>query len=291
VPQLTIDGSRLEQVCIEGVSEAYIMCNDALERVLFNRNLVGLEFAAACQSASEAFLKHFAPDLEQGGNKIAEMVILSKGLYYWMHNAYAAVFGKNLEANYIATKRARVEGKSVTIEVPYCDFSVAADSLIVADTIASGATLRAAVDEYLKFHPLRRLLVFTIAGTWVGAQVIGQFCRDHGIALTVVFGLAAFGLASNGFDLSFLHPKTICPDPEYLSRAGRMFDGKPVSAVGWDFGSQAQALDKYRMLCWIEAEYWGLQSSNVFRVKQQPQDLRLVEKERGAYGDRVHLET
>jgi hypothetical protein len=277
------------KAAIEGLPQAYIMSNSALERILFNRSLIGLDFTSACQEASEAFLGHFFSEITSWGDDVAELVILSKGIYYWLHNAFEARLQKNLEANFIVTKRAAVAGASINIDVPYCDFSVPVNNLIVADTIASGATMVAALRHYCRFHPLRRILVFSMAGSVSGGRVISSFCREHDIELTIVYGLAAFGLASNGFDLSFLHPDTICPNQEYIRRARELYEGKPVSAVGWDFGSQAQAIHKYRMLCWIEAEYWGLQHSELFKVKESVTDLGLVQREKAAYADRVQL--
>jgi hypothetical protein len=289
VPRLKIEESLLQVIEIPRVASAYIMANRPLEDILLDRTLVGLKFATACQLATEAFLKHFADEISECGSEIAELVLLSKGLSYWMHHAFANVFHRNLESNFIVTKRTNVSGCSVNVEVPYRDFSVPAANLIIADTIASGSTIRAALEQYLAFQRLRKVYIFSIAGSVVGAQIVSEFCRAHDIDVTIIFGLAAFGLSANGFDLSFLHPDTICPNPEYIEIARRMFDGKPVSAVGWDFGSQAQAVQKYKMLCWIEAEYWDLQESNVFRIKQPVVDMRLVKKEAGAYSDRVRL--
>jgi hypothetical protein len=265
------------------------MSNAALERVLFDRNLIGLDFTQACQEASEAFIEHFSPEFISFGDDVAELVILSKGIYYWMHNAFAAQLGRNLETNFIVTKRSAVSGTSVNIDVPYCDFSVPVQNLVIADTIASGATMVAVLRHYSNFHHLRRVIVFSIAGSATGGRALAAFCREREIGLTIVYGLAAFGLAANGFDLSFLHPDTICPNQQYVRRARDLYEGKPVSAVGWDFGSQAQAIRKYKMLCWIEAEYWGLQHSSLFRVKERVTDLRLVEKEKSAYADRIQI--
>lgn len=56
MPQTRCRDSTLSRISIDGVSDAYVMSNPSLERVLFDRNLVGLEFTQACQEASEAFL-------------------------------------------------------------------------------------------------------------------------------------------------------------------------------------------------------------------------------------------
>ncbi len=282
--------SLLEKISIGDETDAYIMSTAWLERILFNRNLIGLEFTQACQNASEAFLRHFASEMSGiHDDDIAELVLLSKGVYYWMHNAFAAQFARNLAANFVATKRVAVAGTTAKIEIPYCDLSASADSLIVADTIATGATMVATLERYLDFHALRRVFVFSIAGSAVGGRVVGNFCRSRDVECTIVYGLAAFGLGSNGFDLSFLHPDTICLNAAYVARARSMFEGKPVSAVGWDFGSQAQSIRKYRMLCWIEAEYWNLQDSSALAIKEKPTDWQLVQKESAAYEARLPI--
>ncbi len=287
MPEMICGDSHLKEISIDAAAQSYVMSNPSLEQLLFDRNIVGLEFAGLCQRASEAFLRHFANELKALYGDIAELIVLSKGIYYWMHNAYAAVMSENLEANLIATKRISVSGTTVKIDVPYCDFSAPASNLILADTIASGATVVAALEKYKEFHNVQRIFVFSIAGSCIGGRHIAAFCRSNHIACTLVYSLAAFGLAENGFDLSFLHPETICPNQDYLIRAERLFDGKPVSAVGWDFGSQAQSIKKYKMLCKIESDYWGLEDSTAFRQKADHIDPSLVSKERAAYKDRI----
>jgi hypothetical protein len=289
MPKLHCGDSYLQRVTADGLSEAFIISNPALERILFDRNLVGLGFTRACQAASESFFEHFENEFRSFDDDVAELMILSKGIYYWMHNACATRLGRNLQINFVVTKRAAVVGTSVTVEVPYCDFSAPVSNLVIADTIASGATVVAALRHYSAFRRLRHVLIFSIAGSVIGGRAIDAFCQNNGISLTLVYGLAAFGLGANGFDLSFLHPDTICHNEEYLRRAAQLYEGRPVSAVGWDFGSQAQSIQKYRMLCWIEAEYWGLQHSDVFKTKERVADPGLVEKEVGAYGDRIRL--
>jgi len=282
MPHYKLSDSFLESVSIPGIDNAFIVSNPHLESILFNRNLVGLEFTRACEAASIAFLRHFSPEFESLGDNVAELLLLSKGMYYWLHNAFATVFNRNLQVNFAATRRAEVFNDSARIEIPYLNFDSPSRNLIIGDTIASGATIESALSKYLQHSPLESVYVFTIAGSVVGGQAIAEFCRSHHIDLILTYGLAAFGLGSNGFDLSFLHPDTITNE-KYHQRAKTVFKGKPISAVGWDFGTQAQAIRKYKMLCWLEAEYWGLEGDDVFAIKEKPEDFELVEKERAAY--------
>lgn len=289
MPNYTIPGSRMEKVEIDGVDKSFVIRNTALEEILFNRNLVGLAFTQNCETATNAFLCHFEPELTpllQEG--LAELMLLTKGIYYWMHNAFAQVFGRNLEINFAATRRAEVTSDSARVLVPYFNFDAPADNLIIGDVLASGATISTALSLYLEYHKVKRVFLFSLAGSIIGGQALARFCRSHNIDLTLAYSLAAFGLSSNGFDLSFLHPDTITCK-EYRERAMKVFEGKPVSAVGWDCGSQAQSLRKYKMLCWLEAEYWGLQDSEVFQLKERPLDTRLVEKEYAAFKDHIPL--
>lgn len=272
----------MTEVAVDGVKRAFIVSNPPLERLLFNRNLIGLEFDAACEACSSEFVRHFADEFAEAGDDIAELVILSKGLRYGLRHSYATVLRRNLEMNFVATRRVSVEEQDATVQVLYSDFDAPHGRLLIGDTIASGATMSAALDAYLQWQQLTSVHIFTFAGSGVGARRIGALCRERGIDLTIAFGLAVFGLAANGFDLSFLHPETVASE-SYKERAAEQFQGMPVSAVGWDFGSQAHSVAKYRHLCWLEAQYWGLQVGEAFTMAERPQDMRLVERERPAW--------
>jgi hypothetical protein len=271
---------------VDGVQRAFIVSNPHLERLLFDRNLIGLGFEATCMACSVEFVGHFEDELDIDGWDIAELVILSKGLHYGLGRAFASALHRNLETNFVATRRVTVQGSEATVQVLYEDFDAGHGNIVIGDTIASGATICATLSAYLEHRPLSRVFVFTFAGSGVGGRRIGAFCRERGIQLTIAYGLAVFGLGANGFDLSFLHPETITSD-SYVKRAAEQFQGRPVSAVGWDFGSQAQAIEKYRNLCWIEAECWGLQDGDVFSVAERPHDMRLVQREHGAWDSRL----
>ena len=262
--------------------ELLIVENAALEGMLFNRNLVGIEFSQLCLEASGHFLCHIVDELDDAA-QTAELVILSKGLTYRIGEAYAGVTGVSLPMNLIATRRAEVHGDVVSIDAMYERLDAGGSTLIIGDTVASGATVVAALEAYQRRSEVRRLYVFSFAGSRVGAQRIGDYCRRRSIRLTMLFGLAAFGLADNGFDLSFLDPDTHTR-AEYREMARVQFDGRPVSAVGWDFGSQVMAPTKYRELCWLEAEKWGLHGHPSLALEKEPTDMNLLRGESAAFG-------
>jgi hypothetical protein len=261
-------------------SGVYVVRNAALEELLFDRNLTGVEFRRTCLRCSRHFIAHIVDELAP--DDTAELMILSKGLVYQLGEAMAAEAGRNLPTNMIATSRAAVTQDAAHIEVPYVCFEAPADTLIIGDTVASGATIVAAVRRYVDTRPLRRLYVLSFAGTHVGASRIAEFCSERGVQTTFLYGLAAFGLGDNAFDLSFLHPDTVTR-ADYVQRAKELFYGKAVSAVGWDFGSQSMAPRKYRHLAWVEAEAWGLGDTDCFKVVERPVDLSQLTHERAAY--------
>ena len=87
-------------------------------------------------------------------------------------------------------------------------------------------------------------------------------CADWRVELHFVYGLAAFGLSKNSpvsppdTDLPWLHPDTVAR-PDYLARAERVFEGKPVCAIG-DWGERQKNPQKYLADWAHERSVWGL---------------------------------
>lgn len=255
----------------------------SLERLMFNRNIVGTEFLKICGAASTEILSGLVGRFGSTFfDDFAELVVLSKGLCYQLGAAAQTVLARSLDTNFIATRREEVGAEGARIGTSYTSFTSPANDIIIADTVASGATICAALEVYRRFAEVRRLIILSFAGSALGACAISGYCAGRGIELTLVYGLAVFGLARNGFDLSFLDPDTITAD-RHRRRATDAFQGRPVSAVGWDFGSQAYSPRKYAMLCWIEERYWNLVGSGVFQQTTPPTDARLVLGEINAY--------
>ena len=212
----------------------------------------------------------------------AELLLLSKGLAYQLGNATLDVLPSGLPLNLVATRRAKVGPADAYVEVPYSRIDFPARRLLIGDTVASGASLIAAFEEYRKLSRLEHVYVISYAGSGEGAERIRRYCVDAGIEVTFLFGLAAFGLGANGFDLSFLHPDTVTSD-YCKDRAHEQFGMSPISAVGWDFGSQWMSPLKYRWLCWVEAEVWGIHGHPSLALEERPRDFRLLAAELDAF--------
>lgn len=282
---LLVDGTKAEDVSsLTRVPGLFVVKNSALELLLFDRNALGGEFRRRTLNASRMMMRHIIDELN--AEDYSELVLLSKGLIYQLAEASVLEGGPNLPCNLMATSRAGVSAAAAQIEVSYCQLDAGGERLIIGDTVASGSTIVAALSKYIEKHKLEEIVLFSFAGALLGAMKISQFCAEQHIKCRMFFGLAAFGLGTNGFDLSFLHPETIT-DPDYIERAHAQFSGRPVSSVGWDFGSQTMSPRKYRELCWLEAEMWDLHGHPSLAQEVRPNSLDRVRQEYTAFKGRT----
>jgi hypothetical protein len=247
--------STARMIRLDGGTEVCIVENQPLEELLLNRKLTGIKFRQACLLSTRLFLRHILEEVTS--YPVSELMILSKGLVYQLGEAFALETGRNLPVNIVAAKRAGVDGEAAKIDLPYTRLDAGGDRLIIGDTVASGSTLIAVLDEYRLHHELSQVYLLSYAGSALGANAVTKYCRARKVGLLIMYGLAAFGLGENGFDLSFLHPGTVTR-PEYVKRAHALYNGQQVSAVGWDFGSQMMAPDKYKRLSWVESRLLGI---------------------------------
>jgi len=253
--EVTPEQPRLRRIALPGLPEqTYILESRPVERLLFGRELVGQEFARECLLASLDFCRLLAPRLDT--RDVAELLILNGGRYYGLASAYSQVFGRPLPVNEVkATRRCTADG-TWAADISYRHYVHAAGTLLIGDTVATGVSARVALEDFFTFHLPREVVFFTICGGIPGGRVIAETCARHGVALTLVFGVAAFGLAENGTDLPFLHPETVT-DPRYLERARVVYGGKPVCAIG-DWGERGEDPATY-LATWAETKRaWGL---------------------------------
>ena len=155
--------SNLEHVSLDDVEKVYIIKNKHLEDILFNRNLVGLDFTRACEASTCNFLMHFFEEISSLSNNVAELMILTKGMYYWLYNSFKKVFNQNLEINFVYTNRVNVDIDSAVVKVRAANFDVPAENLIICDTIASGSTIISSLKEYISYNKLRKVIIYSIA--------------------------------------------------------------------------------------------------------------------------------
>ena len=246
---------RLRRIALPGLpARTYILESRPVERLLFGRELVGQEFAHECLLASIDFCRLLAAPLDT--DDVAELLILNGGRYYGLASAYSQVFGRPLPVNEVKATRRRGPDGTWAADISYRRYAHRSGTLLIGDTVATGVSAQMAMEDFFAYHLPREVVFFTICGGIPGGRVIAQTCTRHGVGLTLVFGVAAFGLAENGTDLPFLHPDTVT-DPRYLARAEAVYGGKPVCAIG-DWGERGADPATY-LATWAETKRaWGL---------------------------------
>ena len=245
--------------------QTFILESSALEAFLFDRTVVGIPLLNAAREATTHWLGALRErQLISAGDEVAGLTILTGGLYYGLQPAWQTVFGSLLPENFIGIKRHLDERNQWLADYHYASFEAPCRTVLVGDTVASGASVSQGIRAFASWgveHGLEEVHFFSACGSRVGGQRIRQTCVDLGLKATFTHGLAAFGMAEQGWqlpdtDLPWLHPDTIT-QPHYQQRAESAFQGKPVCAIG-DWGMRCKNPKAYLHEWQAEAAYWGL---------------------------------
>jgi hypothetical protein len=116
---------------IDDLPGVHIIRNPALETLMFDRNIIGAEFATLCHAGSRAFVAHMADELPSG--RVAELIVLSKGYAYDMRRAALDELSIELPVNMIATQRVAVNALSARLVV-YFSPHASASATAVSDS-------------------------------------------------------------------------------------------------------------------------------------------------------------
>jgi hypothetical protein len=249
----------------------FILDSSALEAFLFDRTVVGVPLLNAAREATT----HWLGALRDNGllaptddADAAGLTILTGGLYYGLQPAWQTVFGSLLPENFIGIKRHLDERNQWFADYHYVSFEAPCRTVLIGDTVASGASVSQGIRAFADWgrtHGLEQVHFFSACGSLVGGRRIRQACANLGLKVTFTHGLAAFGMAEQGWqlpdtDLPWLHPDTIT-QPHYRRRAELAFEGKPVCAIG-DWGLRCKNPKAYLKEWHEEAAYWQLTSTS-----------------------------
>lgn len=247
--------------------DAYILDTPALEAFLFDRTVVGVPLLNAAREATVHWLAALRDHkLLDSNEQVAGLTILTGGLYYGLQPAWQTVFGTLLPENFIGVKRHLDQRNQWSADYHYVSFEAPCETVLIGDTVASGASvtqgLRAFAD-WARPRGLRKVHFFSACGSRIGGQRIREACAALGVEATFTHGLAAFGMAEQGWqlpdtDLPWLHPDTVT-QPHYHQRAEIAFQGKPVCAIG-DWGMRCKNPRAYLSEWQEEAAHWKLTS-------------------------------
>jgi len=244
--------------------ESYILYSPALEKILFDRSLVGWELQVAVYRVARAFFEALRDNIMQEyppGTRF-EQVNLAGSDYYQLQSAHAKVYNSSLPRNYIALRRELEDGsfdecgkQKFRTEISYKRFEAKGKLCILGETIATGVSACDSLEIHLPYaigYGLEALVVFSIAGSKVGSERIYQTIKkvekeyNKNLKVIFVFGMGLFGLGKDGTALTWWNEDNIDKTitlPEFENKAKEIF--QPGECCIGDWGQRFADPDGY----------------------------------------------
>lgn len=235
-----------------------VVCCPEAAGILYRPHIAGIELQRRMERMAGVFVDA-AWRLALRGKKassVAELVLLSGGLFYQLNSGFKRKFGVALPQCFIGIKRQRVEGSEgrFTAAATYENFESLPDSanIIIGDTIATGATMQKAIGYLLaalaeRKSTLESLTICSLACSVKGAEVLKR--AEKGIVaafprakVRLIAAEELFHLMPDGTDLRFLHPAAIMPE-ETRGRILRAYGeelGREMKCAVFDWGTRCK---------------------------------------------------
>lgn len=251
---------ELSQISGHGLDlppECYILMSPSLEEILFNRGLVGYPLQLATYRAARTLFEALKDNLmgEYPPTARFEQVNLAGSDFYQLPSAHAKIYNSGLPRNYVALHREKILGgfdeenrQLFKTEINYTRFEAKGKLLLIGETVATGISAVDAFKIHLPFaleHGLETILLFSIAGSKIGAQRIYQTLRRYNtntgqpLRIIFVFGLGLFGLGKDGTAITWRSEdsnETAITLPFYQLKGDRIF--LPGECIIGDWGKR-----------------------------------------------------
>ncbi len=238
--------------------ETYVLGCDAASDILYSPHMAGKALQDGMEKVAVSFIDAIGRTVLKGKrtSQITEVVFLSGGLYYQLNHGFKKRFGQALPQCFLGIKRQRVEGKDgeFTAVATYENFESLPDNatVIIGDTIATGATLQKGIHHILdsfeeRNYKLENLVVCSLACSVNGARIMKEVekrvKRDFPEATVYLFvAEELFHLMPDGTDLRFLYPDAVMPEEtktRILERYGEYL-GKEMKCAVFDWGTRCK---------------------------------------------------
>jgi uracil phosphoribosyltransferase len=236
----------------------YIICCKEAGRILYRPHTAGKELQDEMERMSQVFVDAAWRVALKGREaaSVAELVLLSGGLYYQLNSAFKKKFGLALPQCFIGIKRQRIEGMEggFIAVATYENFESLPDnaSIIIGDTIATGATIQKSIYHLLdelheRKYTLKNLVICSLACSVTGAQIIGE-AAEKVVAefprakVHLIVAEELFHLMPDGTDMRFLHPEAAMPDEtrrRILANYGESL-GREMKCAVFDWGTRCK---------------------------------------------------
>jgi len=218
---------------------SHIVCMPPAQKILYNPIICGKDLRRLSLECSKLFLRtawNIMPSLRKlSARQLSEIVVLRGSLGYQFDMAFEQLFKRYLPRCFVGARRFRISGGEFGADIFYTNFdSLPNDGvLFTGDTIATGSTLSRTLavtrnELRERDHDVRRLLVFSIAGSFKGCTRLLEWEERFrewwpNFRIYLFAAEALFGLADNGTDLLFRREgEAILPD-ETIKRVSRVY--------------------------------------------------------------------
>lgn len=245
------------------VENTYILCDDASKEILLSPHIAGKPLQDKMEKVAYSLIHSIGRNVLNGKklDQVAELIFLSGGLYYQLNSGFKKRYDRVLPQCFLGIKRQKIEGSvgSFTAVATYENFESLPDNgtIIIGDTIASGATLQKGIyfllDAYSeKKYKLENLVICSLACSVDGAILLKEIEKkvklnfpNAKVHLFVCGEL--FHLMEDGTDLRYLYSDSIIPDEmrnSIISEFGEEL-GKMMKCAVFDWGTRCKNPKKH----------------------------------------------
>ncbi|MBD3210228.1 hypothetical protein GF318_02500 [Candidatus Micrarchaeota archaeon] len=244
-------------------SNTYLLSSDASRSILYNPHVAGVELQTRMEKVSPLFIDAATEKALKGTriDNMVEFVLLAGGLYYFMARGFRERHGLALPQCFLGIKRQRVEGtegkfKAVSTYENFESLPRNA-SVIIGDTIATGATMVRALGELERASSeirgkIDKLVICSLACSSDGAKLLKSLedrmkRANPDFRMYLFAAEQLFHLMPDGTDMRFLGEKSMVPEQSRehtLERYGPAL-GKKMKCAVFDWGTRCKNPKKH----------------------------------------------
>ncbi|MGV8177060.1 MAG: hypothetical protein ACP5NX_04630 [Candidatus Bilamarchaeaceae archaeon] len=252
---------ELEAHCLEAdefPEHTTIIRSKHSQMILYNPWMTGIRLQENMARLSEDFAGMLTETALKGKKKgsVAELVLLSGGLYYQLNHGFKRKAGYALPQCFLGIKRERIEGAEGRFRAvsTYENFEALPDeaTIIIGDTIATGSTLLRSLNilknaaEEGGSH-INEIIIFSLACSTEGARHIAEFAGrfEGGVRLYACEQL--FHLMPDGTDLRFFERDSVMPEETRKTTLAEYGEelGRSMQCAVFDWGTRCKNPSKH----------------------------------------------
>lgn len=235
-----------------------VISSEETRAVLYNPHIAGKQLQDEMEKVSVIFNEVVKEKIlkEEKSMDAVEFVLLAGGLYYNLNYGFKKVHNMALPQCFLGIKRQRVEGKEGQFNAvaTYENFEALGNNatVIIGDTIASGATIVRAVkilEDALeeKEYKIKNLVIISLACSTEGARRLKKLEEKIQGKMYLIVAEQLFHVMPDGTDLRFLREDTVIPEEtqKYTIKTYGTFLGREMKCAVFDWGTRCKNPKKH----------------------------------------------